>query len=108
LHKNEWIPANFMADWTKNIWHRRLRALFNLDTFLGQLFEELKVKLERKKCDLVVIPCGVISQLQPRSVSVNVQFQDCLINGYEAWLLFENLPLTASGKISWTSASKLA
>jgi hypothetical protein len=78
------------------------------DAFLGHLSEELKVKLERKKCDLVVIPCGVTSQLQPRNISVNVPFKDCLINGYEAWFLSENLPLTPSGKIRRASASKLA
>lgn len=29
IHKNEWITANLIEDWTKNIWQRRPRALFN-------------------------------------------------------------------------------
>jgi hypothetical protein len=49
-----------------------------LDAFRGHLSEELKVTLERKNCDLVVIPGGMNSQLQPLDVSVNKPFKDYL------------------------------
>jgi hypothetical protein len=48
------------------------------------------------------------SQRQHRNISVNIPFRDCLSNGYEAWLLSENLQITPSGKFTTASASKLA
>jgi hypothetical protein len=59
-----------VKDWVRNVWERHPGALRNppsllvLDTFRGHLSEELKVKLERKNCDLVVILGGMTSQLQ--------------------------------------------
>jgi hypothetical protein len=82
--------------------------MLDLDAFRGHLSEELKVKLERKNCDFVVIPGGMTSQLQALDVSVNKPFKDYLRREYEAWLLSENLPLTPSGMIKRASASKLA
>jgi hypothetical protein len=79
-----------------------------LDAFRGHLSEEMKVKLDRKNCDLVVIPGSMTSQFQQLYVSVNKPFKDYLRKEYEAWLLSENLPLTPSGNIKRASASKLA
>jgi hypothetical protein len=47
-----------------------------LDAFHGHLSEEIKVKLERKDWDLVVIPSGMMSQLQPLHVSINKPSKD--------------------------------
>jgi hypothetical protein len=79
-----------------------------LDAFRGHLSDELKVELERKNFNLVVVLGGMTSQLQPLDVSVNKPFKDYLRKEYEAWLLSKNLPLTPSGKIKRASASELA
>jgi molybdopterin biosynthesis enzyme MoaB len=42
-----------------------------LEAFCGRLSEELKVKLERKNCDLIVISGGTTSQLEALDVLVN-------------------------------------
>jgi hypothetical protein len=108
------MAVDLMEDWVKNVWERRSGAPRNppsmlvLDVFRGHLYEEMKVELERKNCNLVVILGGITSQLQPLDVSVNKPFKDHLRKEYKAWLLSENLPLTPSGKIKRASASKLA
>jgi hypothetical protein len=86
------MTVDLMEDWVKNVWERRPGALRNppsmlvLNAFRGHLSEELKVKLQRKNCDLVVIPCGM-SQLQPLDVSVNKPIKDYLRKEYKAWSL---------------------
>jgi hypothetical protein len=79
-----------------------------LDAFCGHLSEELKVKLERKNFDLVVIPGGMTSQLQPLDVSVNKPFKYYSRKEYEVWLMCENVPPTSSGNVKRASASELA
>jgi hypothetical protein len=96
------------------MWERRPGGLCNplsilvLDTFCGHLSEALKVKLEPKNCDLLVIPGDMNSQCQPLNVSVNKSFKDYLRKEYDARLISENLPLTPSGKIKRIPASELA
>jgi hypothetical protein len=79
-----------------------------LDAFRGHLSEELEVNLKRKNCGLVASPVGVTRRLQPLDVSVNKPFKGHLRKQYEAWLLYENLPLTQSGNIRRASASEPA
>jgi hypothetical protein len=69
--------------------------------------EELKVKLQRKNCDLVVIHSSMSSHLQPLNVVVNKPFKDHLRKEYKDWLLSEKLSLTPSAKITKASTSKL-
>jgi hypothetical protein len=58
-----------------------------LAVFHGIFSEELKVKLERRICDLVLIHGSITL-----SISVNKLFEDYLRKEYRAWLLFENIP----------------
>jgi hypothetical protein len=58
-----------------------------IDTFHWHLSEELKVKLERKNCVLVMIPDGMTSQLHRLGVSVNKPFKAYLRKEYEAWFI---------------------
>jgi hypothetical protein len=95
----------------KYVWERILgspSSMLVLGAFPGHLPEELKVKLQRRTCDLFVFPGEIISQLQPLdSLAIN-QLKVYLRMKYEIWLLPENLLLTRSGKIKRASASKLA
>lgn len=112
--KNGWMTSEMMDNWIDVIWNRRPGALRNpcnilvIDAFKGHTSEQIKKKLQNKNCDLVVIPSGMTSQLQPLDVSVNKPFKDYLRQEYEAWLFSENLPLTPSGKIRKAPASKVA
>jgi hypothetical protein len=90
------MATDLMVDWVKIVWERRFGALRNTpcmlvaESFHGHMSEELTVQLERKNCCLVVIPFGMISQLQSINDSVNKSFKHYLRNHYEARLLSEN------------------
>ena len=79
-------------DWLENVWGRRPGALLNLpsmlclDTFQGHLTDEIKNKIHRLKSELVVIPVGMTSVLQPLDVSVNKPFKARLSEQYDCWI----------------------
>lgn len=112
--KNGWMTGEIMEDWAKSVWNKRPGALRNprnmlvMDAFKGHLTDPLKNKLRRNNCDLVIIPGGMTSQLQPLDVSINKPFKDYVKREYENWLHLEKHPLTPSGKIKKASASKIA
>lgn len=112
--KNGWMTNELMEDWVKIIWNKRPGALRNpssiliLDAFRGHLTDNIKSNLAHKNTDLVIIPGGMTSQLQPLDVSINKPFKDYLKKEYESWLWMDNHPLTPSGKIKKAPASKLA
>ena len=70
-----------MLDWLENVWGQRLRALLSLpsmlclDAFRGHLTDGIKNKIHRLKSELVVIPTGMMSVLQPLDVSINKPFK---------------------------------
>ena len=94
-----------MVDWLENVWGRCPGALLNLpsmlclDAFWGHLTDEIKNKIHRLKSELVVIPVGMTSVLQPLDVSVNKPFKARLSEHYGHWILDHDRELTVSGKI---------
>ena len=94
-----------MLDWLENVWGRRPGTLVNLpsmlclDTFQGHLTDEIKNKIHRLKIELVVIPAGMTSLLQPLDVRVNKPFKARLSEQYDCWILDHDREMTASGKI---------
>ena len=74
-------------------------------TVSGRSGEE---RLYAKSSDLAIIPDGMTSQLQPLDVAVNKPFKDYVKQEYEDWLMSDNLPLTATGKIRKAPASVVA
>ena len=71
-----------MLEWLKIVWGRRPRAFLNqpsmlvLHTFNKHLIDSVKNQLHKKKTELVVIPGGMTSVLQPMDVSINKPFKD--------------------------------
>ncbi len=109
-----WMTGELMLDWLKTVWDkrpgvlRRPRSMLVLDSFKGHLVDSVEESLKGKKSDMVVIPGGMTSQLQPLDVSVNKPFKDYVKDEYETWLLSSNLPLTDTGKIKKPPASQVA
>ena len=99
------MTHELMLDWLEHVWGRRPGAMLNLpsmlclDTFRGHLTDEIKNKIHRLKSELVVIPAGMTSVLQPLDVSVNNPFQARLSEQYDCWISDHDRELTASGKI---------
>ena len=71
-------------EWLKTVWGRRPRAFLNqpsvlvLDSFKGHLSDSVKNQLRKMNTELVVIPGGMTSVLQPLDVSINKPFEDRL------------------------------
>ena len=93
-----------MLDWLENVWGQNPAALLNLpsmlclDAFQGHLTDEIKNKIHRLKSELVVIPTGMTSVIQPLDVSVNKPFKAQLSEQYDRWISDHDQELTASGK----------
>lgn len=103
-----------MGDWQKVVWERRPGALRNprsmlvLDAFRGHTTDSVKNRLQQHNCDLVVIPGGMTSVLQPLDVSINKPFKQYAREEYEKWLETPNLPRTPAGKIKKVPPSTVA
>ena len=57
-----------------------------LDAFQGHLTDKIKNKIDRLKSELVVIPTGMTSVLQPLNVSVNKPYKAQLSEQYDRWI----------------------
>ena len=81
MTSRKWMMHELMLDWLENVWGQRPGALLNLpsmlclDAFWGHLNDEIKNKIHRLKSELVAIPTGMMSVLQPLDVSVNKPFK---------------------------------
>jgi hypothetical protein len=76
-----------------------------MDAFSGHLSSRIRNRIRNKNTNLVIIPNGIKSQLQPLTVSINKAFKHLVHKHYDAWLNKGNHILTPSGKIKRTSAS---
>ena len=72
-----WMDLSLVVDWIKRVWQRHSGALQNLnsmvvlDSFRGHMTEGVKTLLKKGKTDLVAIPSGLMSMLQPFDVCIN-------------------------------------
>ena len=66
-----WMTEELMLEWLKIVWGRRPRAFLNqpsvlvLDAFKGHLTDSVKNQLRKMNTELVVMPGGITSVLQP-------------------------------------------
>lgn len=109
-----WMTSELMVDWLKTVWLRRPGALFHLpsmlvlDSFRGHITEEVKDQCRKHDSDLVVIPGGLTSLLQPLDVSINKPFKANLRAEYEAWIRDGARERTPAGKIRKASPATIA
>lgn len=88
-----WMTTDLVADWIDHVWRKRpggslgLRAMLVLDAFRCHLDQRIKDKLAACNTDLVVIPGGMTSQLQPLDVCLNKPVKDRIRALYTEWLV---------------------
>jgi hypothetical protein len=110
-----WMTSDLMKDWLLVVWNRRPGALLRkrgmlvLDAFKGHLTPDVKATITGGSIntDLVVIPRGMISQLQVLDVVVNKLFKDHLKQLYSEWLLSGDHALSPAGRIKKPSVTIL-
>jgi len=78
-----------------------------LDAFCGHLTEDVKTNVRKKRIEIVVIPGGMTSILQPLDVGINETFNDAIQDDYK-WLQKDNLPKISSGKVRRASPITVA
>jgi hypothetical protein len=84
-----------MEDRLGCVWERRPGALSKpqsmhaMDAFPGHPSSRIRNRL-KDNTDLVIIPRGMTSQLQPPDVSVNKPFKHLVNKHYAAWLNKDN------------------
>jgi hypothetical protein len=94
-----------MEDWLGCVWERRPgaltkpRSMLAIDAFHGYLYNRIKNNLRSKNTDLVIIPSGMTSQLQPLDVSINKPFKNLICKHYDPWLNKDSHIWTPSGKV---------
>ncbi|KAK3925711.1 Pogo transposable element with KRAB domain [Frankliniella fusca] len=105
VQKKGWMTEELMLDWLKNVWGRQpgallqLESMLCLDAFRGHLTDPVKQKTKDMKSQMVIIPAGMTSVLQPMDVGVNKPFKDRLRKIYLDWLSSPDRELTPTGKI---------
>jgi hypothetical protein len=61
-----------------------------MDAFHGHLSDRMRNRLRNKNTDLVIIPNGMITQLQPLDVSINKPLKHLVGKQCDAWLNKDN------------------
>ncbi|KAH7948926.1 hypothetical protein HPB49_003564 [Dermacentor silvarum] len=89
----------------KSVWRRRPGVLLSfpsilvLDAFRGHLADSVKKLLRDSGNELVVIPGGMTSQLQPLDVCVNKPFKDAVKRCYAEWMRSGEPAVTPTGRL---------
>ncbi|GFX66183.1 pogo transposable element with KRAB domain [Trichonephila clavipes] len=84
VHEKGWMDENGVKLWIKNIWQRRPGALRNpqsllvWDMFRSHLTDNTKKLLTECNTDIVVIPGGLTSLVQPLDACINKPFKQNL------------------------------
>jgi len=114
VQEKGWMTEELMLEWLKIVWGHRPRAFLNqpsmlvLDAFKGHLTDSLKNQLRKMKTELVVIPGGMTSVLQPMDISINKLFKDRLRQQYLTWIVDPACELTETGKLKRAAPSEIA
>ena len=95
-----WSNEDITITWLNRIWGRnnQQRRLLVWDTFRGHTTNKVKELLRGEfNTDVVHIPGGCTSKLQPADVSWNKPFKNTLQECYDEWLFSGEKTYTAKG-----------
>jgi hypothetical protein len=93
----------FNGNWLGSVWEcwpgtlSVPQCMLAMDAFHGRLSSRIRNRLRNKNTNVVIIPSGMTSQLQPFDVSINKPFKHLIGKQYDAWLNKDNHTLTPSG-----------
>uniref|UniRef100_A0A131XQ93 Putative pogo transposable element n=1 Tax=Hyalomma excavatum TaxID=257692 RepID=A0A131XQ93_9ACAR len=108
-----WMNEDLVLDWIKSVWCRRPGALLSfpsilvLDAFRCHLADSVKKLLRDCGTELVVIPGGMTSQLQPLDVCVNKPFKDAVRRCYAEWMRSGEPAVTPTGRLKRASPATI-
>jgi hypothetical protein len=100
-----------MEDWLGYVWECRPGvssqpwSMLAINAFPGHLSNRIRNRIRTKNTNLVIMPSGVTSQLQPFDVSINKPVKHLVCKHYDAWLNKDNHILISSSNIKRASTS---
>lgn len=103
-----------VLEWFRLVWCRRPGALLKprsmlvLDSFRGHITDRVKKSIANEGCDLVIIPGGLTSVVQPLDVVLNKPFKDRVGAFYNEWMAQADNPKTPTGRVKRASLSTVA
>ena len=102
VQEKGWMDEELTKDWIKTVWAKhgkQSRKMLVLDSFRAHRTPAIKKILQSAKTDLVIIPGGLTSILQPLDVVVNKPFKTKLTRRWNAWMMDKTLhSYTATGR----------
>jgi hypothetical protein len=111
--EKRWMEKELMLEWLKIVWSHRLGTFLNqpsmlvLDAFRRHVTDSIKDQLCKMKTELVIIPSGMTSVLQPMNISINKPIKDRLRQQYMTWIADPTCELTETGKIKRAAPSEI-
>ena len=80
VNKKGWVNENEILWWIERVWtsrnlFRNSHSLLVLDAFCDHTVDNVKNRLVEKNTNIVIIPGGCTSKLQPLDVSINKSFK---------------------------------
>ena len=99
-----WMDEELVKDWLRTVWSQvggllRKRNLLVWDSFRAHLSQNVKSLLKESNTNVVVIPGGMTSILQPLDVGVNKPFKDQLRQRWNKWMLDGEHSITPAGRM---------
>ena len=105
VQEQGWFNDSLMDDWLKTVWMKRKgglekqRSMLVLDAFRCHTTNNVKSKLKRHNTDLVIIPGGMTSILQPMDVVVNKPIKAALKQKWAEWMITGEHTFTKGGNM---------
>ncbi|KAM7311305.1 Pogo transposable element with KRAB domain [Ixodes scapularis] len=103
VNEKGFFNEDTVLDWFRLVWCRRpgtllkARSMLVLDSFRGHSIDHVKKTVANAGCDLVIIPGGMTSILQPLDVVLNKPFKERVGILYNDWLSQDDNPKTPTG-----------
>ena len=97
-----WMNTVSSIEWLETVWGKLSfsRRLLIWDSFRAHVDSKVKeVCRKQTKTDMVVIPGGCTSLLQPADVSWNKPFKNAFRACYEKWMREENFEYSSAGNV---------
>ena len=101
VQEKGWMDEPLTLDWICSVWgtlNRGTWKMLVLDSFCAHHTAKAKAALKAVNTDLVIIPGGLTSMLQPLNMSINKPFKSAIHKLWNEWMMSRQHTFTATGR----------
>lgn len=108
-----WMEKSLVLDFIRKVWCfrpgglRKTNSILVWDSFKAHLTDKVKKELQDANTNIIVIPGGLTSILQPLDVCINKPFKDKFRKKYSDWMAFGEHSFTPAGKMKKPSVQNI-